>query len=85
MVVALQVCIKAGSFPAGTKGCYQAKIIEQPKCPVNGVKRYRWQPPPDTPVNLLGIRVIFGLRNFAKNLQALMRHLNPFITTHRFE
>jgi len=85
MMVTLQVSVEMGPFTARTKRYYQPKIIQQPECPVDGIKRDCRYTVPDTLENLIGIWMIPCLSNFTKNFYALMRQLDSFFTANHLE
>ena len=85
MMVVLQVGVETGPSAARTKQYHQPKILQQPECPVDGVKRDGWHTVPDTLENLISIRVIPCLRNFTENFHALVRQLDPFAPANRLE
>lgn len=85
MMMLLQVRIEAGSFLPPAVGDNQAQILEQPERPVDRVERNPRQPPPDTPVYLLGVRMIVGPGNLAEDLLSLVGDFNAPVTADRLE
>jgi hypothetical protein len=85
MMVTLEIGVETGASKARTQRYDQSKIIQQPECPVDGIKRDCRYALPDTLENLVGIRVISCLSNLTEDFYALMRQLDSFVTANRLE
>ncbi len=72
VVVMLEVSVEPHAFAARAKRGDEPEVIEQPKCPVDCVKRYRRHPLLDRSKYGLRIGMIQACSDLAKDLEALM-------------